>query len=223
MTTTLSAMSEVKQERHPTWEVLAAIVGYVSSVEPAIYLVGHHLIGWKKDEIPPCWRISIVAVYGILFLLVGSWTLYRLSSTGVAKDKDASPTDRAVRAMKRHLFLRIIRSLGFVLIYEWLLDRMGVTLYGGFSRYSDWEPRPDLIDRIDRYTLKDESIEFQYSRNHSFIEYRSGRGDDRKYGTAQKLSWRKTPHHWLTFFSWAGFKWTIAHLLFSKGRTEVAS
>jgi len=218
-----TACEAQKTERYPTWEVLAAIVGYVSSVEPAIYLVGHHLLGWKKDEIPPCWRISIAAVYGILFLIVGSWTLYRISSTGAAKDNDVSPTERAVRAMKRHRLLRIVRSLGFVLIYEWVLDKMGVTLYGGFNRYSDWEPRPDLLDHIDRYTLENESIEFQYSRDLSFIEYRSGGGEERKYGSTQKLTWQQTPHRWLTLFSWAGFKWTLKHLLFCKCRKEVAS
>ena len=223
MTSTASSPKELSKERHHTWELLAAFFGYVSTAEPAIYLVGHHLLGWNKDEIPSCWRLSIAAIYLLLFPIIGSWTLYRLSSDSAAEDKDSSPGERAVRTMTKQRLLRIIRSMGLVLIYEWMLDRLGVTLYSGFKRYLDWAPRPDLLEHIDRYTLKDESIEFQYSRDYSFIEYRSGGGSERKYGTPQKLTWKQTPHHWLTFFSLAGFKWNIRHLLFCKGRKEAVS
>lgn len=158
-------MENILEERIPTWEILAAIVGYFTSVEPAIYLVGHHILGQKKDEISTCLRIEVASVYAILFLVVGAWTLYKFGDSKKDPSHGLSPTDRAVQVMKRHQLLRILRSFGLVIIYEWLLDRMGVQLYGGFNRYADWTPRPELFDYIDRYSLDNESVEFQYSRD----------------------------------------------------------
>ena len=85
-----------KIEIFPTWEILAALMGYVASVDPAIEFVGHHIFNHKKGGIPHSIRIWTSVGYFIFMLFVAFWTLWR-SSKG-RQPKETSSSDRFLKA-----------------------------------------------------------------------------------------------------------------------------
>ena len=59
--------------------------------------------------------------------------------------------------------------------------------------------------------LESESVEYQYSRDYSYVEQRLARGEERKYGAPEKKKWSELKHKKLTLFSLTGFWWTLCH------------
>jgi len=88
----------------------------------------------------------------------------------------------AVAAMKHDHLLRGIRSLGLMFLREFILERLGVALYGTFKRPSTWSAEPDRHVSIDRITYHDgRGIEFQYPRTNDQLIVRTHPPEDDTY------------------------------------------
>jgi hypothetical protein len=206
-------MDETK--RSPSWEILAALVGYIASVEPAINLIGHYFFGYEKDKIPYYFCICVAILYLIIMFFIGAWTLWKSDNNILDKDPDKINiyrNEKAIKIIKKERLLRIFRSIFTIIIYDFVLNIIGVKFHDGFTKTNNWPERNDILKHVDRYYFKDKTIEFQYSKNHSFIESRSISEKDQKFNGPKKLKWRATPHHWLTLGSWTGLFWTLTLL-----------
>lgn len=115
---------------------------------------------------------------------------------------------------KRIRRLSVLRSFGLILIREWILGRLGISIYGTFKRQADWEPQPERFDHIDRINYeKAEGFEFQYSRNFKFVIVRSHPFDNDTYGPSETRlpTWKECCH--LLFASNFFPFWLLIHLL----------
>jgi hypothetical protein len=85
--------------------------------------------------------------------------------------------------MRRSQLLRIVRSLGLVFFRELILDRMGISLYGTFSRPPEWgEPPPNRFSAVDRLLFRENgAVEYQYSTDFEQLIVREHQRNE-KYG-----------------------------------------
>lgn len=109
--------------------------------------------------------------------------------------------------------LRVINSLGFVLIKEWMLGRMGVATYGTFRRPPTWPKAPDRYNRLDRINFDGgEGAEFQYSKDFKHLIVRAHSSNSDTYGP--EVIRRPTPRDVRLlmiasiYFPW----WFVCHL-----------
>lgn len=87
---------------------------------------------------------------------------------------------------KRIRRLSVLRSLGLNLVREWILTRLGVSLYGTFKRQSDWMPAPERFKYIDRINYEGAGgDEFQYAKNFKFVIVRTHPANNDTYGPAE--------------------------------------
>lgn len=109
------------------------------------------------------------------------------TATRLKSFDDEDLYDNAAAMMKRLRRLAILKSLGLVLIREWILDRIKISLYGTFKRQSDWQPEPERFRSIDRINYTDgEGHEFQYSKKFDYVFVRVHPVSNDTYGPSIK-------------------------------------
>ncbi len=198
-----------KRKEAPTWEILAAIVGYFTSVESVVTFSGHLISDHPKEAIPYKIRVVSSLVYAVLMIVVSSWTLIKFKKP---HESETSIHARFKRAYRKAQLLQAVRTLGFSLIRDVFLQMNGVRLYSSFNRYEDWPQRPELFDHIDRFNFGNKTIELQYYRDFNFIEFKETVSGGSEFGTGKKVRWGELENKILTISSPTGFYWTIRHL-----------
>jgi hypothetical protein len=161
------------------WEVLAVIFGYFTvakdvpntlrtlGISKIARFIGLRDCLLRANRNPDFWLLlpfTIVACFLFFWLLLRS-----------ERPEEPPNNDRLARAsavIRRGRIIRVIRSLGLVVLRERILDRMGVAFYETFRRPTDrnWPPEPGRAEYIDRILFKDgQGTEFQYSNDHRVI------------------------------------------------------
>lgn len=183
-----------------TWEILATFFGYfaISNDVPQIfrtlglskivpYCIKEQLLFWNQNvDFWILWFFTGVTVFGTLWLL---WP-----EKIQPEDKNEDRVARIVKTLKRHRIIRIIRSLGLVLVRESLLGIMGVSTYGTFRRPDEWSVEESRFDFIDRISfINTNGYEFQYSKSADKIIIREHPKNNDQYGPESEtpLTW----HH----------------------------
>lgn len=166
-------MSEQRDEiKLPTWEILAAIVGYFTSVESVISLIGKTFIGY--DEIPRCAKIIISMSY-LLILIVISWvTLFQIHRPKLITDENKFDfkNNELKDILNRIIIIEAFKTLGLSLTRGKYLDFFDVNLFDFFQRPNNWISRDDLFKFIRRFMFSDFTYQYEFSNNFQFIEFK---------------------------------------------------
>lgn len=175
------------------WEFWGLFFGYFASAKDApLILRKLHIAGLVPEAIrkkllqwDPRGDHWLFYFYTLLPFLALLWLwLFR------ARDDEDDKSDnrsRAIAVLQRGRRIRLIRTLGLVLIREFLLDRLGVSLYGTFRRPDHWPLEPQRSMFIDRLTLTNGTgIEYQYGKNFEQIFIRTHPKGDINYGETKE-------------------------------------
>jgi hypothetical protein len=101
-------------------------------------------------------------------------------------DRDAARNHRVTTALRRRRLLLGLLTFGLVPLREWILDGMGIGLYGTFRRPPSWQPEPERADYVDRFFRVDNSgVEYQYARDATHLIVRSHSSTTDHYGSEQ--------------------------------------
>lgn len=97
--------------------------------------------------------------------------------------KDSDLYKELKASMKRMRKISIIRSFGLIIVREWILSRLKISLYGTFKRPSEWEKQPERFNYIDRINYEQgDGYEFQYLRDYKRVIVRNHSSHDSTYG-----------------------------------------
>lgn len=168
-------MAELRNPIEPPkpWEILGAFFGYFAVAKDAPAII--RMLG-IPNLVPESFKVFLhrwntnsdfwllILFTFLTFAVVFVWLPRKDNTTELSdREKHIADINKAIRKSKT---IRIMRSLGFVLVREFILDLLGVTRYGTFSRPSDWQNEPDRARWIDRINLKSgKGVEYQYSKN----------------------------------------------------------
>lgn len=155
------------------WEILGAFFGYFAVAKDAPDLfrrlgftklipdsLREKLLEWNKD--PNFWLLFLFTI--LTFAVVIFWLPRKENNVELSdREKHIAEINKIIR---RNKVIRILRSLGLVIIREALLDLKGVLVYGTFSRPDEWQRESERAKWIDRITFKGGGgFEYQYSKN----------------------------------------------------------
>lgn len=176
------------------WEILGAFFGYFAVAKDAPSVM--RTLGATRlcpDWLRTClldvnkhadtWLLWMFTIVTVVFL---SYLLWRRRPREAPSDSDDMKD--ALRAMKRHRILRIVRSLGLVLVRNAVMDLLGVTRYGTFKKPSTWPRDPKIFNYVDRINLTGgKGLEYQYARDFSNLLVREHPPTTDDYGpTAER-------------------------------------
>lgn len=186
-----------------------------------------------RSLVPDSWKACLLRFnsnpdfwYLITFTLLVIVGLLRLISSQKPKKEDPNQdtpqtfetlnddTFDLEASWKRMRKISILRSFGLILVREWILNRLKISLYGTFKRQSDWEPQPERFDYIDRINYdQGEGYEFQYSKNFKFVIVRTHPSDNSTYGPSSTRTPNLKEIRDLLFASNFFPFWCLIHLL----------
>ena len=213
-------------------EILGAFFGYfavakdvpdilktlnVKAVVPDCF--EHWLLDIKAS--PDFWYLSAFTVLTILvfFVFVGTQSSGRENpdqdtSSNLQTFDDEDLYDKVSATMKRMRRIAILKSLGLIIVREWILDCLKISLYGTFKRQSDWQPEPERFKSIDRINYyQSDGYEYQYSKKFDFVFVRRHPHENSSYGPSEKRlpTWREC---WvLAIASNFFWRWFVIHLI----------
>lgn len=201
------------------WEILGAFFGYFAVAKdiPGVMRTlgfGHVCPDWLRTQLldwhnaPDAWLLwsfTVVTVVMLAFLL---WR--RLPRV---EESDSDGMKAALRSMKRHRILRIVRSFGLILVRNAIMNRLKVTGYGTFKKPSTWAEDPKAFDYVDRINFKDgRGVEYQYTRDFSALHVREHPPTSDNYGPASSRRPTWSDAKVLVFGSNIFPFWYLAHL-----------
>ena len=196
----------------PTWEFLGVIIGYFSSVDDVITLIGHHFFNYCKDNIPHLHRVLISISYAIFLILVSAYFLFKFNTK--EKLNNITPEEDFNRILRKIRTIRILRTLGLVILSEWYLDLFKVKTYDYFSRPDEWGEKPGFWNLVMRFRYENKSsVEFQFTKNFTLIQVRQTPQNSTVFGEPVLKSWFQSDHKWLILSSVRGVFWVIIHVL----------
>lgn len=211
----------LRENREPqTWEIVGAVLGYfgiIGDVPTACRTlgIGHFVPDCLKSALlnlyshPDGWYAWFFTVLLLMFLFGLVW-----KSSPPEPDIERDNIEEAKKYLKRSQILRAVRSLGLVPLREWLMDKMGIALYGTFKRPSDWTPNLNTWLYLDRITFNSgRGSEYQYAKNFNYVSVREHPETSDNYGqpAERKPTWVDFKH--LIIASWFFPFWAIIHLL----------
>lgn len=191
-------MADPRDEIEPPkpWEILGAFFGYFAVAKDIPEILRMMFI---HRLVPDCMKLQLLEwndssnfwllmFFSICVLILLFWFLP--SHRNSKEAQNSSEEERfamAVKAIERGRKIRIIRSLGFVLLREKVLDWMDVSRYGTFKRHSYWGPAPERFKSIDRVTFNSGiGTEYQYAKNHCIVFVRTHPADSDTYGNTEE-------------------------------------
>lgn len=175
------------------WEVLGAFFGYFAVAKDVPTVL--RTLGLPKI-IPSCFKDLLLRInkhpdfwllllFTICTLLLVFWFLPRREEPEELSEQDQLAS--AVAALRRGKLLRVVRSLGLVLLREKVLDWMGVGLYGTFRKHPTWPPDPTRSKYVDRITYTGGAgVEYQYGKNFCKVFVRTHPANNNTYGSTEE-------------------------------------
>jgi hypothetical protein len=179
------------------WEILASFFGYfaVAKDVPNIFRTLHlpslfpdcikkKMLEWVPDS--NFWLLLSFTIPILLFLL---YFLFKKEPREPPEKPDEEiRIEKISKILRRGRVIRVIRTFGLVLVREFILDRLGITIYGTFTRPEEWPEQATHFDFIDRIRFKSrDGIEFQYRRNYLYLTIRKHPGDNFEYGPPEDV------------------------------------
>lgn len=201
------------------WKILAGVFTYfvvIKEVPPTLKMLraGRIFPAQVKDFL-----LSIIDsrdIWYIIFftLLAVIVSLSILRAKPVRESQDVDFRERAIKYLRWNNVIRTIRSFGLVPIREWIMDRLGISIYGTFKRPSDWTPNPKAFNYLDRINFSNGAgREYQYSRNFVFVIIREHTEHSDLFGpTAERVPTVTDIKH-MSVASWFFPLWLIIHLM----------
>jgi hypothetical protein len=196
-----------KYEETKPWEILGVIFAVFVTVKDAPDILRQLGV---TAFIPTQWKQLLLTKYDdsafwlswfyiLLIIFLYAVILLYFKQKNELDTPDKEKTDKEIvsrlsRQFRFYRYLRIIRSLGVVLIRELILDFMSVATYGTFKKTSNWPATPEpRIKYVDRISLKEgPGFEYQYGKEFKWIYVREHPEFDDKYGYTLKRvpEWR---------------------------------
>lgn len=231
-----------KEKKHPTWEILGAVVGYIGTVKEVPGLV-HTFYHFYEEPFPRCFIVICSLVYLLFLISLASQFLWGYSNVNsekpnVAKEasfwsnskllKKKDPKkqlqDNFNQYYRKRQILSAIRSFGATIWWQGPIALLNyVKLINSFSASKNQFPdEPKLIDHVDRYTIvkhdnEPYTVEYRYSRDLKFVQRRmANQASNGEFGSPEMMKIGKMPECFLTFLSLQGFFWSLGHLLFAR-------
>lgn len=206
------------------WEVLGVFFGFFATAKDAPTVFRALAI---RKLLPTTIKTFLLAIndnanfwYTFLFTMLSCVLLFGLLirekvHKELPDQDDLADDDNLKKILNRAYFFSYVKSLGLLFIRNWILGIIGVEIYGTFRRQSDWEPRPNYFQSIDRIAFSDGSgKEFQFSKNYQKISIRVHPSGDVTYGLPEerKPTWKEI-RVLLLASNFFPFWWFIPHLI----------
>ena len=156
------------------------------------------LLSWVGD--PEFWAMApfaMISMFALLVFLLRNRRDLTSDQTGATSPRERDPFTAAKnetarraqivrnieRANRRTKILRAMRSLGISVLKDWILGRMGVSLYGTFRRPFTWEPVEGRSDKVDSISFSGGAgREYQYILGARELVVREHPSDSDEYG-----------------------------------------
>lgn len=206
------------EEKAPTWEILAVVVGFVGTAKDVPDLLAV-VLGIADPVSPEFKRWSQVGYLGFLFFM-SSFALFRLPKFLRSEKKPEArrisdvDTDELVAALRRARWITFVRMFPLSLIREIAFRMYDVRIYDFFKRQSHWDNRPGYFDWVGRFNMGSETVEIQFPKDFSAISFRKTLPASDEFGPEQKLTVFHLPYRGLLLASYRSLLWAIGHLLF---------
>lgn len=205
----MSSQSEIKL---PTWEVLALLIGYVSTVNDIPEIVNKILNCFPNNNITPEFNRWTMIGYGVLLIILSAMLLFKENFKRNEKGTTKAEEDDLKSIVRKIQFIRYVKSLGLDFIFDLIRHLAGIFMYDAFKRPDDWEDDKKTFRSMYRLWVNGgKSVEIRMRKDLSGYNLRTT--DDEKFGKTKAYSFCRLKNKYLAFISFKIFIFSIAHIL----------
>lgn len=201
-------MKDTDVVKFPTWEIVAVIIGYFSTVKEVPEILNMVLVCYEKNKIPPSFNQVTMLGYALLLFIVSTYFFIKENYT-----RSEFEAEKGVQDIYDQIrLIEYLKTFGIEYIFDKFRDLAGISLYDAFTRPSSWEKDNSTYKNMYRMWIrKSASLELRIRKDLYGLDIRSA--SEEQFGEVNTYTFWQLENKFLGFISIPLMLFTIANIL----------